>query len=405
MFKLPFRFKSTDISKFLTIDIGSNAVKCFAFDIDDAGNIPIAEIVGVGKVNLEPDMVRGGVVIDTDGVSLALQEAIFNATSELAGKYPQAVFGLSGDLSINIMTTVKITRGKREAISQKELDGAYAKIYEAAQEEAFSELMAVTGNSDLNIELVTSSTVYTKLDGRFVPEPLGENCRVMEIALFTAFTPSFNTEIIKELAKQVGIKIAALSPGMYSLTKALKSTKGNSFDAVIMDIGSDITDISVIFGGGIVTSKCLPLGGMHFTNQIGKKTGLSHFGAEEKKKSYSYGILSEDETASLQETFENVLEIWLSGVELLFTEFTGVKTFSPTIFLVGGGATLPDISDVLTTQPWTKSIPFKSPPEFVKLSLDDLANIKDITGKAESLEDVVPASLALVYLEVNGLIN
>ena len=185
----------------------------------------------------------------------------------------------------------------------------------------------------------------------------------------------------------------------------LKHSKGEKFDAVIIDMGSDITDIGVAFGGGIVTTKTLPMGGAQFTHQISKKTGLSYFAAEEKKLAYSYGNLNDSEVASVQDSMERVFEIWLSGIELAFAEFTGIKTFASKVFLVGGGVMLPDIQEILTHEPWTKSIPFKSPPEFVKLGLADLPLVKDGTGKIDNPAYVLPASLALVYLEVTGLIN
>jgi hypothetical protein len=95
----------------------------------------------------------------------------------------------------------------------------------------------------------------------------------------------------------------------------------------------------------------------------------------------------------------------LHGVELLFQEFNGVKTFAPNIYMAGGGAELPDIYEVVTKEPWSRSIPFKSPPEFTKLSMKDLPLVIDRTGKASTMGDLVPAALSLVYLELRGLVE
>jgi hypothetical protein len=96
---------------------------------------------------------------------------------------------------------------------------------------------------------------------------------------------------------------------------------------------------------------------------------------------------------------EDVLTIWLSGVNLLFAEFSGIKTFASRIYLTGEGFEVPDIYEMLVTEPWTKSIPFREPPEFSKISLSELPLISDLSGKASSLEWTMPASLSILFLE------
>uniref|UniRef100_A0A7C4XT57 Uncharacterized protein n=1 Tax=candidate division WWE3 bacterium TaxID=2053526 RepID=A0A7C4XT57_UNCKA len=59
----------------------------------------------------------------------------------------------------------------------------------------------------------------------------------------------------------------------------------------------------------------------------------------------------------------------------------------------------------MSKEPWTKSIPFKSPPEFSKLSVDDMKLVEDLTGSAHSLEFVVPLALSVVYLEAKGIVS
>lgn len=405
MFKLPFKFGSKKgPPQFLTVDIGSDFVKCLSFEVTEMGD-PAADIVGVGKAQMNPGSTRGGNIVDEDDVSEALEKAVSEAVGGSGGfiSAPEdAIFGVSGDLSLGLMTTVRMTRGSNSPISQKELDEIFEKIREAAYNQAQSEIMDITGNPELEVELITSSIVYTQLDGKSVDELAGAEGRKLEIALFTAFTPTYHTHLLQKLSGRVGLNIYAIAPQMYSLVRSLEFSEGKNFDGVVMDIGGDLTDVGVVFGGGIVSTRSLPIGGSHFTRELAENMGLSYFDAEKVKTAYSLGKLSESESLIVQNNVDEVLEIWLSGIELLFMDFTGVKTFASDFYLVGGGTVLPDINECISKEPWTRSIPFKSPPEFKEITLENLPRIQDKTGRANNMEFILPAAMSVVYLESEG---
>ena len=114
-------------------------------------------------------------------------------------------------------------RGKVEPIDAKEVAAMHARIHEEAQTQAFNQILESTGNSDINIELITSSVVYTKLDGTWVQHLEGQSGQEVEMALFTAFTPSFNTEILQDVAKAAILNITAIASEMYSSCREFKT--------------------------------------------------------------------------------------------------------------------------------------------------------------------------------------
>ena len=80
MIKLPFKLgKKEDSSRFLTVDIGSNAVKVMAFDIEQSEKGVVAAVTGIGKQDLLEESTRGGVIVDVDDVSQALSLAVTSA--------------------------------------------------------------------------------------------------------------------------------------------------------------------------------------------------------------------------------------------------------------------------------------------------------------------------------------
>ena len=402
MLSLPFRFKNQKLQdRFLTITINSDNVSCLAFYVDGKD----AKIIGVGKQYLEPGAVRSGVIIDSDIVENSLNEAIIQATASVEDDISDVIFGLGGNLLYGFVTTAKATRDKSHPIDKKELDQIYKKLTESAYIQAQNEVLETTGNSDLDMDVVTSATVYTKLDHTLTKDLLDREGTEVEVAYFTAFTPSYHVKAIQKLAKNLGLNIIAIGSEMYCLTQALKLAGKGPLDCTILNVDNDFTDVGIVFGGGIVYTKYLDIGAFHITREISKNMGLSFREAEKIKSTYSYGKLPTTETVPIQNSLTSILNIWTNGLAVLFSEFSGVKTFASEILLVGEAAELPDVLEVISKEPWTKSIPFRGVPTYYKVSLRDLPFIKDSTDTLGSLEYVTNAALSVIYLETKGLLN
>ena len=396
-------------NKFLTIDIDSASVKCLAFFTPE--NEPTeftsiapdikAKIVGVAKEFLEPGAIRGGVIIDMDLVENSLRNCVETCTINQEEQIKDVIFGVSGNLSLNTITTAKITRQTHTPITEKELNDLYAKITQSAFNQIQNDVLNMTGDSDIDLELITSSTVYAKLDNKYVENPVNQIGNVLEIAYYTAFTHSYHVQALQKLAKKLGLKILAIGSEMHTLVNYLKQGKIPHMDCVIINIDNDFTDVGVVFGGGIVSTKALDFGAVDFVNEISQKTGLNFEESEKFKRTYSYGKLSKTEADVVKSCITEIIDTWMEGLKIVFAEFTGVKTFPSKVYLVGDAAELPDIQETLDKEPWTKTIAFKAPPTYTKLTLRDLQGVADSTGTLGSLEYIMNASLSKIYLEMH----
>ena len=403
MLRLPFLSRKTgENESFLTLDIGTDYVKCLVFEFSEHSPTKV-QIKGVGKQPIGYLYTRGGAIVDYTGVKEACEIAVSEALATYDSKPTGVILGLSGDMTKGLVTTVRLQRPEPEIpISEQELSKVISKIQETASLEALKGIAEMTGNPDLDISLTNSSISSVKLDGNYVKDPLGLTGASLEIALFTAFSPSFHLKILQKLMKDLRLKILAVSSQMYSLSKLLCANDENS-NMILIDVGGETTDVGIIFGGGIVATRTLSIGGRHVTRAISDTFSLSFSDAEELKLRYSLNNLTTDESDRVFQCISGVLEIWVSGVELLFSDFDGVKTFPSKIYLVGGGSSLPDLPQIIEKEPWTRNIPFKEPPTFAKVAFSDLSAIVDMTGKVNALDDIMPASLAEVFLEMKGV--
>ncbi len=398
MFKLPLKLKKREFpTTFAVADIGTNAVKCLIFQYDDQNKT--LELKGANKQSLEQGVVRSGNIVDLDKTAVALDEALYRAGEGLDIQPDHIIFGVSGDLCISLVTTVRVTRPKPEPILQKEIDEVNDKTIDSAYSEAHDLLLKNKGDIETELALITKANVYTKLDNDYIHKLEGESGTKIETATYTAFSPEYHLNHLQELASLMKMDILAITSNLYSITEVIKR-KNKVVDGIIIDVGSSSTQVGIVFGGGLVASKSLSIGGSHFTKKLSRDFNLTLAEAEKLKYEYLVGNLQDSDIIKIESSLTDVANTWLEGLEIVFGEFEGVKTFASDIYLTGGGSKVPVLNDALETKPWTKSIPFKKPPEFNKINAQNLDFIKDITGILEHSEFVVPATLSVIYLEM-----
>ncbi|OGC70333.1 hypothetical protein A2415_05145 [candidate division WWE3 bacterium RIFOXYC1_FULL_39_7] len=402
MLKLPFfSNQKSDPTKFLTVNFNTDNVKCLALYRENGG----VKIIGSGKGLIDPGSVRSGNIIAKENVTNALVTAVAEATAELGENINSVIFGISGDLCLGQMTTIKAKRNGEFPISKKEMNNLYARINDAAYIQAQNEYLQITGNSEVNLEIVTSSNVYIKLDNQRVPSLENRHGAVIETAVFNAFVPEFHINTLQNLAKKCQLQIMAIGSEMYALVQTILSSHHDLNDFIAIEVDSDYTNVAVIFGRGIVATKNLNIGYKHFVEGVSERMGLTMREAERVLKSYITGKLTEKEGNIVNSALKTTLEIWLTGLELLFSEYTGVKTFASKIFITGEGADVPELWEIIKTDAWARGVPFKEAPDFEKLTFLDLGKVTDGTGKVASSEWLTTASLSLIYLELEGLLN
>jgi cell division ATPase FtsA len=400
MINLPFMKKSapSDDTRFLTVTIDSDYVRCVVL-YDEGGSF---KVLGTGKEKIDQGKVRAGSIIYPEQVALALQTAANNALKEVGGEITDVIFGVSGDLCLGLMTTIKAKRTQPASITQKEINELTHKINDSAYMQAQNEYLQINGNPGNDLENVTNSTVYLKIDGQKTPTLHDKRGSIIEMAVFNAFVPAYHLKSLQKVAREADLSILAVASAMYSLVQSI-NTATHDQDFIVVEIDGDYTTVAVVFAGGIVGTRTLNVGYRHMVEGISERMGITLTEADKMLKSYMHQKLSPSEGAIIQTALKSTLDIWLSGMELLFAEYSGVKTFAPKIYFTGEGVDVPDLWNALHQDGmgWTRSIPFKSPPEMKKLTFMDINNVSDATGKITSLEWVPTISLAAIKLEMN----
>lgn len=399
MITLPFFQKSTKRpSKFLTLSISSEDVKCAVF-YDDPTETKL-KILGAAKQPLSKGSSRAGVIIEEDNVESAAEEAIKRALENTEDDVSHLIIAAGNATVLGITTTVRYRRKEPHTpINDKEVARLYERISEAAYIEAQNEYLSTTGNADENLEIVTTSDVSLKIDGHSVKDLEGSAGLIIEAAVYHAFCPEYHIKALQSLAKKLGLSILAIGSGMYCTAQWVKKITPEISDYILVDVAEDTTNVSIVFGGGIVATKFLSLGHRHFVEQIAERMGVTMEEAGKLLKSYLNEVLSDPEMEVVGGCVKEAIKIWVMGVEILFGEFTGVKTFPSKIFLLGAGAEIPEVVKALMTDSWAKNIPFRETREVSLMEIEGLP-VTDATGAVKSKDWFSNAVLSIIYKEI-----
>lgn len=318
----------------IVIDPGTVSAKAFVFSLDQETRL-------LGK-----------------GEGKTVEEAI--SQTGFAGK--SAAVAVGGAEGWCLTTTIRYNRPEAsKPIDKREAENLSEKALQAAEVQAAQQRGTFFGDPDWEPQLIDSYPLIYRVDGQQVLEPQGQVGQTLEGSFFTAYASAAYLEKLSTDLESLGLNLWAVTSLLSLVVKHLAGENPREFNAIVLDVGGQLTEVAVVFGGGIWGSRPLFLGGALFTEA---------FGSEEKRLAYTQGGLGNEETFRLRQELKPTLDLWLSGVETALSDFEGVKAFPEKIILTGGGARLPDLKESLSAYPLRKTLPFAATPVVEVVTFD-----------------------------------
>ncbi len=328
--RLPFGKKEEEFpSVFCALDLGEKLFKVFVFKVEE----DLVRLLGARKAP------RG-----EEQPGQVLKEIIEDLKSDLPDLPKPAVVGVSGPLTSAFTTVVRSSLAKGEEEIVKQARGM-------ALKQAEKELRSALGDPKLSLIELEAEVLEAK------------EAEKMELYLFTSFGEKNYLRELEGMVRQAGLSLWGFSSLPFNLVGALSG--GEELNALILDIGGEKTEVSLVFGGELMDTRSF----------------WWDFGQSKKNPTL-------------------FLDLWLNSVSDTLGTFEEVKTFPSQILLVGGGVSFPDLVERVRDFPWGRDRPFDSPPEVSVISKDRLAGIHAEGTGLDVPEDILPLSLGQVALRV-----
>lgn len=382
------------------LDIGTEFVKVLIARVDGES----LEIVGVGRARQDISDMHGGAIADISGVVRNCEEALAEAEDQAGLQAKRAVIGIAGELVKGVTNTIRYRRPQPDRpLDEAEMEFIIEKVQERAQGKAQKQIALETGNEEVEVKLVNSALVSIHIDGYKVSNPIGFQGRDVAVQIYTAFAPMVHIGALERVATDLALDLIAVAAEPFAVSRSVLGTDASStFTAVLADVGGGTTDIAVVNDGGVEGTKMFGIGGRSFTRTIASELDLSYGDAEKLKVNLDNDKIKPSVHKSAEKAIDKTLDVWLSGVELALSEFDSVDHLPNRILLCGGGSSLDQLVEALSTRDWYKELPFTKKPTVQHIEPEEVVGIRDTTGSVKDHTFITAMGLLRVGYDTMG---
>jgi cell division protein FtsA len=385
---------------YTALDIGTEFAKAIIVEVGEDEGV----VLGVGRHHQGYSHMSDGIVTDITGVITNCNEALVQAEKAAGGLVaPMAVIGIAGELVKGSSITINKQRSQpAKPITQEELEAAISGAQSKQLKIAKDRIAAEMGLNNVEVRLTNAAVISVRIDGQVVTNPVGFRGRHFTLTLFSAFAPLMQLGALETVAQGLDLTLVSIVAEPYALARCLTANANADSGGIFIDIGGGTTDIALVRQGGIEETRMFALGGRAFTRRLATGKGISIRQAEKLKLDYSDGQIK----ASDKEEVHNILapecQTWMDSVELLVDELAKGQLLPPAIYLVGGGAGLPDLRQKLESFPWTERLPFSHQPTVDLVQPEMVASVFDPHHLLKSTQDITPMALACQAIELQN---
>lgn len=382
----------------ISLDIGTEYVKALIFTVDADGT---GHVKGVGRQRQKLSDMQGGTITDIAGVIGNCERALEQA-AEMSGFLPDPVIiGIAGELVKGTTTSVTIDRPQPMAkMALTDLQKIISDVQQRAFDRAREVISFETGQEQVDIRLVNAAIVDVTIDGYRVSNPIGFQGKEVRVGVFNAFAPLVHLGAYETVADELKLDLLSVAAEPYAVSRLYGPETTQEFSAIFMDIGGGTTDIAVVQNGGVLGTKMFAIGGRAFTKRIANVLGVTFTEAEKIKIEYAQSKTNPEDTQLIKHALATDCSVWLSGVELILSEFVTSDHLPSRILLCGGGSELPEIRRLLKETHWAESLPFARKPSIHIITPDEVGTVLDETGQLMGSQDITPMALAHLASEL-----
>ncbi|MBR3319677.1 rod shape-determining protein [Candidatus Saccharibacteria bacterium] len=402
----------------LALDIGSSFVKCaLASPVDSQKpdkvlkfkkSLPSGKlkVLGFSKAPQSPGNIENGGIVDIPGVVDVCEKALAELEKRTGERATTTVVGISGEFVKSRTSTIRYRRDTPgRPITEPELQELLWKIERRNLDKLKTELSLESNSEDVNLSLINSAVVSISIDGYRINNPVGFKGAEVLIEYYTAFAPTPAISAIEKVCAELELELLTVVVEPFAVCRAcLGDDVDVDFSAILIDVGSAKTGVSVVDSGDICGTKMFNIGGNAFTKQISESLNVTPRKAELIKINLDDDSkLSDSTIIKASSAVERSLSVWLAGTELALEDFKNIEPLPSDIFICGGSSQLLPLEEALALGDWYETLPFTKRPiihMLDPLTLPDYIFPDDI----DTIDPSYIVSLGLLRVAVDTLL-
>jgi len=265
------------------IDIGSSKICVIIGEISKKDQL---QILGVGTA--ECRVLKKGIIVDIDNAVEAIKNSIGQA-ERMSGMEISSAF-------------ISIAGGHATLIKNRGVIAVSGEDREISPEDVERVLQVVRMDGiPIDREVIGVIPSQFIVDGyEHIKDPVGMIGARLEVEANIIAVATATVQNLTRAIERCGIKVSGIIINPLASSEVVLSKDEKELGTAIVDVGGEITDISIYKNGSLQYTKLIPVGGVHITNDIsfGLKVPVSE--AEVLKRQYGYAAVS------MLQTIENI---------------------------------------------------------------------------------------------------
>ena len=233
------------------LDIGTTEVRAVVGEITDNDKL---EIIGVGRAPSRG--VRKGVVVNIEATVDAIKQAVEEAEM-MAGVPIDAAYVSMGGAQLRGMNSRGVI-----AISRRNRDITEEDVYRVIDQ---ARAISVPTDREI-IDVLPQEFTVDGQDG--IGNPIGFLGMRLEAAVHVVTSPITARQNVVTSVNRAGIVVTDTVVHHVAGGEATLTPDEKEYGAAVLDIGADITNLTVFFRDAVRHTAVFPMGGNHFTNDI-----------------------------------------------------------------------------------------------------------------------------------------
>lgn len=387
----PVRFRESKHGLLFVIDIGAHFLRFVAVEKFDHAAIAFVKRQYVLPWRSESHEIASERVISK------IREGIFHAAKKYEKIPERVIIGFSAHLAFNIVVTHREKFDKKQAVTAAVISRITSEV--AAKQKIFTRNI---NGSRREYVLMRVSPIRISVDGYEVLTLMPSIMQGMILELTLLFTYAEKNffagcEGIQKMLGGIPITCTATHVAVTEILVQKKTLR----HFLLIKIGGDATEVSLIRDGSLQWSETVSMGGDNVTEAIAIKLGISRSRAEEMKCQYGRLQLSSSIAEHIRAALNNENNLFIK--ELRTVLFEKQSLLPPRIFIYGGGGKTPLLTDALQDSGWREDISFTETVDIHLLNAADIAGPALQSNFLRGPEDVGLASLAATLLHAKKL--
>ncbi len=233
------------------LDIGTSRVRCVVGEALDDRRM---KIVGVGDA--ESKGLRRGIVTSAEAVAESVRKAVSDAERTSGLEIGSAVVNLSGEHY----------RGENKS-GVVAVAGAGREISEDDIERAIESASAIQHPNGWEIfDRLPQEFIIDGQDG--ITEPVGMSGSRLEALVHVVSGPSAGRQNLEKAVRRSGLEVDRMILEPLAAAEATLSDDDKEYGCAVVNIGAEITGVTIFGRGAVQHTAMFPFGGLHFTKDL-----------------------------------------------------------------------------------------------------------------------------------------